>query len=241
MKLIEGVIAARAIPEFGSAAADCMPTHRVSDEQASFRRYAQTVAGQPGARPRWHGAERRADSGDGDGEVSAAFRGGMAGAGSSSAFWTNSWFVAATGMCRGSASDYDAQFLGPIQTIIPWASNYYTETLISGYSVNSATISGASGCSAACPAAAWALSSRRKRRRWPKTPAGIMTETKRELEHALPFAMEPVVYDFAINEHGTFAELLSERRRTDAGRYYALTVPALLRLERHAFSAFASR
>ncbi len=36
----------------------------------------------------------------------------------------------------------------------------------------------------------------------------IMSETKRALEHAVPFAMEPVVYDFAINERGTLAELL---------------------------------
>jgi len=27
----------------------------------------------------------------------------------------------------------------------------------------------------------------------------IMVRTKRRLEHALPFAIEPVVYDFAIN------------------------------------------
>ena len=37
----------------------------------------------------------------------------------------------------------------------------------------------------------------------------MMARTKRELEAALPFAMEPVVYDFAINERGTWAELLS--------------------------------
>ena len=30
-----------------------------------------------------------------------------------------------------------------------------------------------------------------------------MSETKRQLERAVPFAMEPVVYDFAINERGT--------------------------------------
>jgi hypothetical protein len=30
---------------------------------------------------------------------------------------------------------------------------------------------------------------------------------------ALPFAMEPVVYDFAINERGTWAELLAATRR----------------------------
>ena len=30
----------------------------------------------------------------------------------------------------------------------------------------------------------------------------IMLTTKREMEHALPFAMDPVVYDFSINNHG---------------------------------------
>src|SRR5207237_1037348 len=34
-----------------------------------------------------------------------------------------------------------------------------------------------------------------------------MSRTRRELQHALPFAMEPVVYDFAINPRGTWAEL----------------------------------
>ena len=69
---------------------------------------------------------------------------------------------------------------------------------------SSATTSGASGCSAACPAAAWASSSipRRKAEAQERLQA-IMSETKRRLEHAVPFAMEPVVYDFAINERGT--------------------------------------
>ena len=63
----------------------------------------------------------------------------------------------------------------------------------------------------------------------------IMGATKRELEHALPFAMEPVVYDFAINERGTWAELLSAARRRATPAllppgYYALIVPELLRL-----------
>ena len=46
----------------------------------------------------------------------------------------------------------------------------------------------------------------------------IMSQTKRELQHALPFAMEPVVYDFAINERGTWADLLPRRRRAAAAR-----------------------
>ena len=44
--------------------------------------------------------------------------------------------------------------------------------------------------------------------------------------------MDPVVYDFAINEHGTSADLLARRRRADAAGYYALIVPALLRIDR---------
>jgi hypothetical protein len=35
----------------------------------------------------------------------------------------------------------------------------------------------------------------------------IMRRTKAQLDDALPFAMEPVVYDFRINRHGTHAEL----------------------------------
>ena len=48
-------------------------------------------------------------------------------------------------------------------------------------------------------------------------------------EHALPFAMEPVVYDFAINERGTCADLLAGDAALMPPGYYTLTVPALLR------------
>jgi len=64
----------------------------------------------------------------------------------------------------------------------------------------------------------------------------IMSATRRELQHALPFAMEPVVYDFAINQKGTFAELLSGPTALMPSAYYALTLPPLLRQERHALS-----
>ena len=35
----------------------------------------------------------------------------------------------------------------------------------------------------------------------------IMSQTKRELEYSLPFAMDPVVFDYSVNDHGTVAEL----------------------------------
>ena len=62
----------------------------------------------------------------------------------------------------------------------------------------------------------------------------IMLATKHELETSLPFAMDPVVYDFSINERGTWADLLTADAMP-AG-YYALTVqPA--RTDRHELPA----
>ena len=49
--------------------------------------------------------------------------------------------------------------------------------------------------------------------------------------------MEPVVYDFAINENGTFASLLEGGPALMPAGYYTLTVPALLRQDRHSLSA----
>ena len=66
----------------------------------------------------------------------------------------------------------------------------------------------------------------------------IMQETKRQLESAVPFAMEPVVYDFAINERGTYADLLTVDAALMPAGYYTLTVPALLRTEQRSLSAF---
>ena len=102
-------------------------------------------------------------------------------------------------------------FVGPIQAIIPWASNLYTERLIDraraafgeqfwGFWMLGGMSGGGMGFifDPAVKAAA--------QDRMPE----IMSSTKRQLETAMPFAMEPVVYDFAINERGTWAELLGE-------------------------------
>ncbi|HZM02030.1 MAG TPA: UTP--glucose-1-phosphate uridylyltransferase, partial [Candidatus Saccharimonadales bacterium] len=57
----------------------------------------------------------------------------------------------------------------------------------------------------------------------------IMTQTKREMESGLPFAMEPVVYDFAINDQGTWADLLTGEDSLLPARYYVMIVPQLLK------------
>ena len=120
---------------------------------------------------------------------------------------------------RPSARATERNFEGPIQTIIPWASNLYTETLIRrareemgagfwGFWMLGGMSGGGMGFifdPAVKPRAEERL-------------AAIMRETKHRLERAVPFAMEPVVYDFAINERGTQAELLQRPRRAHAAR-----------------------
>ncbi len=129
-------------------------------------------------------------------------------------------------------------FQQPIQTIIPWASNYFTETLIERVRADLGQafwgfwmLGGMSG-----GGMGFIVAPEHKARAQERLQQ-IMSHTKRELEHALPFAMEPVVYDFAINEQGTFAELLRDEAALLPAGYYTLTIPELLRQDRRSLSA----
>ena len=126
-------------------------------------------------------------------------------------------------------------FFGPIQAIIPWATNLYTETLIArvrerfgekflGFWMLGGMSGGGMGF----------IFEPGARAAGQEALAEIMAATKRALQHALPFAMEPVVYDFAINERGTWADL--DHTLLPAG-YYALIVPTLLQADRRKLSA----
>jgi UTP--glucose-1-phosphate uridylyltransferase len=128
-------------------------------------------------------------------------------------------------------------FFGPIQTIIPWASTFYTERLIEKVRAEFGAdfwgfwmLGGMSG-----GGMGFIFSPQRKSEAQDRLRQ-IMSGTKRELEHALPFAMEPVVYDFAINEHGTSAQLMPGEQALFPEGYYALIVPPLLRQELRALS-----
>ena len=130
-------------------------------------------------------------------------------------------------------------FFGPIQTIIPWATTLYTETLIRqvaeefgsrfwGFWMMGGMSGGGMGFMfdpGVKPQAQARLQE-------------IMSAAKQRLEAAVPFAMEPVVYDFAINERGTFAELLTGEQALMPAGYYAQTVPALVRHEQRSLSPF---
>ena len=123
-------------------------------------------------------------------------------------------------------------FSGPIQAIIPWATNFYTESVIRsvreefggdfwGFWMLGGMSGGGMGF----------MFTPAKKARAQARLQEIMSATKRRLETGLPFAMEPVVYDFAINEKGTWAELLRGPTALMPQGYYTLTVPRLLRTD----------
>jgi hypothetical protein len=125
-------------------------------------------------------------------------------------------------------------FRQPLQAIIPWASNHFTEQLISrcetefgqdfwGFWMLGGMSGGGMGFIFAPERKAEAQARLRD----------IMLETKRGLSAALPFAMDPVVFDYAINENGTFADLLAGEDALMPSHYYALILPRLLRTDRN--------
>jgi hypothetical protein len=128
-------------------------------------------------------------------------------------------------------------FFGPIQTIIPWASTFYTERLIEqariafrddfwGFWMLGGMSGGGMGFMVAPERKAEAQ----------ERLLEIMMRTKRELQAALPFAMEPVVYDLRINERGTCADLLAGPDALMPRGYFALIAPQLIRAVRRTLS-----
>jgi galactokinase/mevalonate kinase-like predicted kinase len=136
------------------------------------------------------------------------------------------------GDIEGIGRATDRNFREPIQTIIPWAGNHYTDTLIErartefgadfwGFWMLGGMAGGGMG---------FLFSPAAQQRALDRMEA-ILRETKRSLESAMPFAMDPVVYNFAINNTGTRAELLEGEQALMPAGYYNLCVPAMLKRE----------
>lgn len=128
-------------------------------------------------------------------------------------------------------------FLGPLQAIIPWCTNLYTESLIAqtrqqygdqfwGFWMLGGMAGGGMGFifdpTVKLAAQEWLQET--------------MSSTKRALQTALPFAMEPVTYDFAINDRGTWAWRLDDQQASLPPRYYAQMVPGWLRADTRTLS-----
>ena len=139
----------------------------------------------------------------------------------------------AAGDVRRIAAATTRNFTGPIRTIIPWASNAYTETLIEEVAARFGErfwgfwmLGGMSGGGMGF------IFDPRCRLEGQDALASIMAGAKRRFEDGLPFAMDPVVYDFAVNARGTWCTF---HRGADAllpPGYYARVVPQLLRSSR---------
>jgi hypothetical protein len=137
------------------------------------------------------------------------------------------------GDVRAIGNATNRNFYGPITTIIPWAGNLYTDLLNErvreefgtdywGFWMLGGMAGGGMG---------FIFDPKRKSEAQDRL-GSIMNETKKEIESAVPFAMEPVVYDFAINQKGTFAELSVGEEALMPPGYYALIVPSLLRQDK---------
>ena len=142
-----------------------------------------------------------------------------------------------TGDIRAIGAATTENFRQPIQAIIPWASNLYTETLIEKISAEFGKdfwgfwmLGGMAG-----GGMGFIFAPHRKAEGQERLQQ-MMSETKAVLSSALPFAMEPVVYDFAINERGTWADRLEGEDALMPAGYYSFIVPQLLRKGRHELS-----
>ncbi len=123
-------------------------------------------------------------------------------------------------------------FFGPLQSIIPWCTTYYTECLIEqvraafgqqfwGFWMLGGMSGGGMGF----------IFDPAVKTQARETLQTILTGTKTQLVHALPFAMDPVVYDFSINDRGSVANWHRGSAALMTPRYYPLVWPELLRHE----------
>ncbi len=123
-------------------------------------------------------------------------------------------------------------FDGPIQEIIPWVSNAYTEKIITSTRIKYGSLFWGfwmmGGMSGGGMGFIFDPAVRNEAREW---LLDTMRAFKREMEKSIPFAMDPVIYDFRINEKGTFASFEKADKAFMPVKYYNLVVPSLLKKE----------
>ena len=232
MKLITGAAAAEGDPEFGVSRGRLLPNHHILGERdapdAVRQRLQDSLVLVHGgmaqnvgpilemvtekyllrSEPEW--AARRQATGILD-EILGCLR---------------------SGDVKGIGAATTRNFFGPIQTIIPWASTHYTETLIErvrqrfgddfwGFWMLGGMSGGGMGF----------IFAPHRKTDGQDFLQEVMSRTKRELASALPFAMEPVVYDMAINPRGTHAELRHGDAALLPAAYYAFMAPQWLRTD----------
>ena len=238
IKLIEGVRAAEGDAEFGISRGRLLPNHRILGEAevsaATRRRLQDSLV-------LVHGGMAQ-DVGPILEMVTERYllRTGDAWAARRQACAILDEIVAQLreGDVRGVGGGTQRNFDGPIQTIIPWASNLYTETLIGevrrafgdafwGFWMLGGMSGGGMG---------FIFDPARKAEAQDRLDA-LMSDLSERLAGGVAFAMKPVVYDFTINERGTFAELKSGSAAILPDGYYNIVLPAMLRKDQRLLTA----
>jgi len=129
-------------------------------------------------------------------------------------------------------------FDGPILDIIPWATTAYTEKIIektkSEFGDNFWGFWMMGGMSGGGMGFIFNPEIKKQAQQW---LLKTMLQIKHEMETAVPFAMDPVVYDFKINEKGTFASLTADEKALLPAKYYTLLLPRLLKKELNELTA----
>jgi UDP-N-acetylglucosamine pyrophosphorylase len=121
-------------------------------------------------------------------------------------------------------------FEGPVKTIIPWATNSFTETIIEklkqalgqnywGFLMLGGMSGGGMGIFVNPVVYNKAKDIILK----------ILKDKKNEMSDCLPFAMDPVVYNFKINRNGSMAKLFTENKALMPGNYYSIQIPLLVK------------
>ncbi|UOQ54897.1 UTP--glucose-1-phosphate uridylyltransferase [Hymenobacter cellulosivorans] len=128
-------------------------------------------------------------------------------------------------------------FEGPIKTIIPWASTYFTEQIIAkakqefgadyyGFLMLGGMSGGGMGM----------FVNPDKYEDYKVRVLDLLRTTKQELSAALPFAMEPVVYNWSINRRGTWSTLHEGNEALMPEQYYAIHVSGLVKRDPESIS-----
>ena len=126
--------------------------------------------------------------------------------------------------------DTHNSFTGPTQVIVPWASNLYVEKLIThikaefgehfwGFVMLGGMAGGGMGF----------LFDPEKKQSAKARLQILMNAAKRSLDNALPFALEPIVYEFDINENGSHADFLEGTAALMPPDYYSQIIARILR------------
>ncbi|MGB8030884.1 MAG: UTP--glucose-1-phosphate uridylyltransferase [Terracidiphilus sp.] len=238
IKLIEGVQAAEGDPEFGVSRGRLLPNHRILNEaevSAETRRRLQESL------VLVHGGMAQ-DVGPILEMVAERYllRSGAEWKARQTACHILDEIIAdlRAGDVRAIGGATQRNFDGPIQTIIPWANNLYTETLIRevraefgdafwGFWMLGGMSGGGMG---------FIFDPTRKPEAQQRL-GELMRQASGKLAGGVAFAMKPVVYDFSINERGTFAELKTGSEATLPDGYYNMMLPALLRKDQRLLSA----